>query len=203
MPLTDTGRNNVLTGGLATFTHLSLHVGDPGTAGTNESTGGAPAYARKAVTWATAASGQRKNTAAITWDLPASTAFYIGFWTAITAGTFLGYAPIGGSPFGVGTAGTDDFITSRSHGLFDDERVLLMNVAAEVLPAGLAEGSTLYFVINATTDMFKVATTSGGTAVDITGAGDLILQKVVPEVFAAQGQVTVAINGLVLDANLV
>jgi len=54
-------------------------------------------------------------------------------------------------------------------------------------------------VVAATTDTFQVSLTSGGAAVDITGIGEMFHQKVVPEVFAAQGQITVAVGALVLD----
>jgi hypothetical protein len=65
----------------------------------------------------------------------------------------------------------------------------------------LTEG-TVYFVLASglTADVFKVATTSGGSAVNITGQGELFFQKVIPEVFASQGQITVATSALVLDA---
>jgi hypothetical protein len=75
---------------------------------------------------------------------------------------------------------------------------MLFNVFAESLPTGLTEG-TVYFVVGATTDTFQVSATSGGSAVNITAIGDLFHQKVVPEVFGGQGQITVAIGALVLD----
>jgi hypothetical protein len=79
--------------------------------------------------------------------------------------------------------------------------VILYNVFSETLPTGVTEG-TVYFVVNSTTDSFKVSTTSGGAAVDITGVGggEGYWQRVVPEVFASQGQITVAAGALVLDA---
>jgi hypothetical protein len=73
----------------AAATYASIHTADPGTTGTSEVTGGAPAYARKALTWA-AGSVDGVVTASCTFDVPASTTVaYAGLFTAVTAGTFL------------------------------------------------------------------------------------------------------------------
>jgi hypothetical protein len=183
---------------------------DPGT-GTDftgtEATGGSPAYARQGVTWAAAASGQKANSGAITFDVPAGTYGFIGLFNAVSGNTnnYLGYAPINGTVKGFGevdsTGVTNDTITSSGHGLTTDDRVQVFNVFAESIPTGLTEG-TLYFVLASglTADVFKVATTSGGSAINITAQGELFFQKVIPEVFAAQGQITIAASALVLDA---
>lgn len=69
-------------------THASLHSADPGTTGTNEISGGSPAYARKSLTW-TAGSSDGVVTASCTFDVPASTAItHAGIWSAVTSGTF-------------------------------------------------------------------------------------------------------------------
>jgi hypothetical protein len=79
-----------------TYGFASAHSADPGATGTlNELTGGSPAYARKAVTWATATSATPsvKALAATfpTFDVPpGSTVAYIGFWTLGTGGTYGG-----------------------------------------------------------------------------------------------------------------
>jgi len=184
---------------------------DPGT-GVNftgtEATGGSPAYARQAVVWGAAASGAKANTGALTFDVPAGTYGFFGFFNASTGNTtnFEGYAPFGGSVKGFATVDAADVtanaITCSAHGYVNTDRVMTFNVFAETLPAGLTEG-TLYFVVGATTDTFQVSLTSGGAAVDITGIGEMFHQKVIPEVFAAQGQITVAIGALVLDINAI
>jgi hypothetical protein len=186
---------------------------DPGT-GTNfagtEATGGSPAYARQAVTFGAAASGQKSNSGALTIDVPAGTYGFLLFFNTVTGNTnvYLGYAPINGSVKGFGTVDstgvTNDTITSSGHGLTTDDRVQLFNVFAETIPAGLTEG-TVYFVLASglTSDVFKVATTSGGSAINITGQGELYFQRVIPETFAAQGQITVAVGALVLDGTTI
>jgi hypothetical protein len=126
--------------------------------------------------------------------------------TTANTGNYLGYAPINGSTRGYGvvpdaTAVTANLIYSGAHGLTAGNQVRVYNVFAESLPTGLTEG-TRYFVIatGLTTDAFSISTTLGGSAVDITAVGDLFFQRVIPEVFAAQGQITLAATALVLDA---
>lgn len=192
------------------ITHIGVHtLTDPGTgttANAGEATGGSPAYARVAVVWGGAATGQKSNTGALTIDVPAGTYGFLTFWNALTGNTtnYRGYAPLNGTPrgfFSVDTTLTNDQLLSVGHGLADGDRVMLFNVFAETLPTGVAEG-TIYFVVNSATNTFKVSATSGGAAVDITavGGGEGFFQRVVPETFGAQGQITVAVAALVLDA---
>lgn len=206
MPLNDNGRNACLTGGLGNAaTHISVHSGIPSDAGSLELTGGT--YARVAVAWAAAASGKRDNSGALTHEIPASsTAAAYGLWSALTAGTFYGWLPRNGSLadakmgfFSTDPTLTNDAVLSAAHGLANTNRVALFNVFAESLPAGLAEG-TLYYVVSAATDSFKVSLTEGGAAVDITGLGEGFFMRLTPEVFASAGQLTTAIGALVLDA---
>lgn len=72
-----------------------LHTGDPGAAGTSNA---ATSTTRKQVTWASAASQVLASSAALTWsggDLTATeTISHLSFWTASTAGTFLGSAAL-------------------------------------------------------------------------------------------------------------
>lgn len=213
MPFNVTAQNAMLDAldeSATQITHVGIHqLGDPGT-GVNatgtEANGGSPAYARVAVTWGAASSGTKSNTGALTFDVPAGTYGFFTYWNASSGNTnnFRGYAPFGGSVKGFGevdsTGVTNDTITSSGHGLTTDDRVMVFNVFSESLPTGLTEG-TIYFVLASglTTDVFKVATTSGGSAINITGQGELFFQKVVPEVFGAQGQITAAVGALVLD----
>lgn len=101
MPLSTAGKNlalNALKGTNPTtpITHASLHTASPGDTGANEVTGGSPAYARKAIAFNAASSGAMDDsTNGAVFDVPASTTVtHCGFWSASTAGTFLGYADI-------------------------------------------------------------------------------------------------------------
>lgn len=216
MPFNDIAKNTALDGLDESIAAGIKFVGvftaaDPGTGATftgTEATGGSPAYARQAVTFGAAASGQKSNSGAITIDVPAGTYGFIGLFNTLTgnvSGNYQGYAPLNGSVKGFAevdsTGVTNDTITSSGHGVTTDDRVQFFNVFAETIPAGVTEG-TLYFVLatGLTTDVFKIATTSGGTAINITGQGEMFFQKVIPEVFASQGQITIAAGALVLDA---
>ena len=192
--------------------YIGIHLssGDPGT-GTNatgtEASGGSPAYARQAVTFGSAASGQKSNTGALTFDVAAGTYAYFSMFDHITAntGNYKGYIPFGGATTIKGFAASDvianDKFFSAGHGLVNTNQIIAYNVFAESLPTGtgLTEGALL-FVVGATTDTFQLALTSGGAAIDVTAPGEFYFQRVVPETFAAQGQITVAVGALVLDA---
>jgi hypothetical protein len=192
MPLSDNGKNNALDN--IGITHLSLHTGIPSQAGSNEVSGGSPAYARKAVTFNSASGGTKdKNATDPVFDVPSSTdVFYVGYWDALTAGNFLGYGPLnGGTVRGFGTAAnTGDVITSYAHGLSDDDRVVLYAVNGGSLPTGYS-ATTIYYVVNSATDTFQVSTTQGGSVVTISADGELAFQKVTPQNFSVQGTVTI------------
>jgi hypothetical protein len=213
MPFNPTGLNATLSGGLG---NLISHVGlqtlvDPTTTLTavGEATGGAPAYARLAVAWAAPAAGARSNSGALAFNAPAGSYGFVSFWNALTgnAGTqYLGYAHLNNTRRGFFTCDATDVtantITSAAHGLANTNRVMVYNVFAEALPAGMTEG-TIYFVVGATTDTFQLSLTSGGAAVDITGIGEGVFFDLVPETFAVDGTLSIAIGALVLDAVVV
>ncbi|MDP9144092.1 MAG: hypothetical protein M3N43_05265 [Actinomycetota bacterium] len=194
-------------------THIGIHqLTDPGTstnANSGEATGGSPAYARQAVTWASASGRVKGNSGTLTFDVPAGTYGFFTLWNASSgnSGNYRGHIPFGGSNalrgfFSVDSTLANDQLLSKSHGLADGDRVLLYNVFSEALPTGLTEGSA-YYVVSSTSDTFKVSTTLGGSAVDITGVGggEGYWQRVVPESFGAQGQITVAVSALALDGS--
>lgn len=91
MGLSNSGRNVGLDAIGDVGLYVSLHTGDPGTDGSNEVSGGSPAYARKQVTWADASSGSMALSSSVTFDVPGSTTVkYYGVWSAATSGTFYG-----------------------------------------------------------------------------------------------------------------
>jgi hypothetical protein len=207
MPFSNAAKNLMLdhlcaaTAGAGQITHVSLHDGDPGDTGANEISGGS--YARKAIAHGTGASGgsiSHDGTDPVI-DVPAAkTILYVGFWSAITTGTFYGYAPInGGAVDGVGQGlNTGDIIEAPAHGLSDDDRVYFQAPVGGTLPTGIAAG-TLYHVISGTTDTFQVSATQGGGAVVITVDGQVYFQKVIPEVFAGAGTYTLDQSTLKLE----
>jgi len=89
--LNDTGYGVMLDAFAGVAIYASLHIDDPGTAGTAEVTGGAPAYARESISWAAAASAALTTDAQIVFDVPAGTTItHLGYWSAVSSGTFYG-----------------------------------------------------------------------------------------------------------------
>ena len=179
------------------ITHVSLHTAFS-TTGANEVTGGSPAYARKSATYAAASGGTKASSNAPVFDVPASTTVrFIGWWTAITAGTFLGMIANGGTEFEFYADLTAETIKRAAHGLVTNDKIVFTGGTP---PGGLTEG-TVYFVITATTDDFQVAATQGGAAINLTSqAGDgVVCSKIIEEVFAAQGTHTVNTQSLGLN----
>lgn len=84
-----TMRNLLATAYKTNAPYGALFTSDPGTAdaATGEVTGGAPAYARKALSWGTAASSA-VTSSATTFDVPSGTTVtYFGVTASSTAGT--------------------------------------------------------------------------------------------------------------------
>jgi hypothetical protein len=139
-------------------------------------------YARAAITFGSPATTspaggrQRANSSACTGgqktDAGSVNAIGWGIYSASTAGTLKWIGLLDSDVPIVGTADTGDLITAPAHGLSTDQRVFVLAAPGAVLPAGLAE-NTAYFVLASglTTDAFKLSTTSGGSAVDVTASG--------------------------------
>lgn len=182
----------------------SLHTAYS-TTGTNEVTGGSPAYARVALTWSAAASGETHLVATLpSWNVPTGTtvAFW-GGWDASTAGNFLFMQPLGAQtlkPAMVETATdiTNNDIFCDSHGYVADNRVIFWSSSGLALPTGLTTG-TIYWVISTglATDSFRVSTTQGGSAVDITDPSTLtpfgfFVQRCIPQTTVTQDVISLA-----------
>lgn len=85
----------------APITHVSLHTNDPGDNGANEVAGGAPAYARRPIAFNAPAAGSMDDSSnGIAFDVPAGTTVrFVGYWSALAAGTYLGSSPITNETF--------------------------------------------------------------------------------------------------------
>lgn len=174
-------KDNMLNG--QPFTQASLHTAFPGATGANEVSGGAPAYARKNITMAASSGGQRTQSASVTFDVPVSTVRWVGFWNAAA---FVGTAPNGGqTPKNFMAVASSDTIYSTAHGWADTQKITFFQGTP---PAPLVEG-TVYFVRDSLTDSFKVATTSGGPAIDLTASASFgcVVCAITEDVYAAQG----------------
>jgi hypothetical protein len=90
--LVNNGKHVALDGLAAVAVFASLHTATPDASGSNEVTGGSPAYVRKAITWAAASGGAKAISNAPVLDVPAGTTVaHVGLWSASSAGTFYGY----------------------------------------------------------------------------------------------------------------
>jgi hypothetical protein len=79
----------------------SLHTANPDPSGGSEVTGGSPAYARKNITWSAASGGVLNSSNAPVFDVPAATTVtHVGFWSAVTSGTYFGMASVTSETFG-------------------------------------------------------------------------------------------------------
>ncbi|MCK9921597.1 hypothetical protein MXD61_06790 [Frankia sp. AgPm24] len=181
----DAAKNTALTALVGLGAYASLHSAYSAT-GTNELTGGSPAYARQAIAWDAASGGVVSLTGTESFNVPAgATVAWLGLWSAVTTGTFYGMIPNGGfapKPF---VGATSDTLTAPGHGLSNGQRVVVL-AAGSTLPTGLTEG-TIYWVISVSGDAFSLSTTQGGSAVDLTAAGSGIVQRIAPEAYELQG----------------
>lgn len=188
--LTDTTVNAMLDAVVMDL--CSLHTAYSAVGG-NEVTGGSPAYAKKAITMAAAASRARAASTTPVFDVPSGTTVrWIGLWT--NAGTvFRGMFANGGTEKGFQVDLTNNKILLEGHGFADGDKVVFYG---GTVPTGLVEG-TVYFVVGSTLadpDTFQVAATAGGAAIDITAqpAAQCKVSKIVEETFGAQGTFTVS-----------
>lgn len=118
MPLNNTAKDAMNDELASLVGYLSLHDDDPSTNGANEVSGGSPAYARKAATWAASSGGVVALDDPVgPFDVPASTTVkHVGFWSAATDGTFYGSAPVVEETFAAQGQFT---ITAGTHTLSD------------------------------------------------------------------------------------
>jgi hypothetical protein len=93
MPMNDAYLNVMAAAGKAAATHVAIHTAVPDlNTGTNQST--AP---RKPAAWGTVAQGDFSNAGIqFTGGTPNGPATHVGFWSALTGGTFYGYAVLTG-----------------------------------------------------------------------------------------------------------
>ena len=174
-----TSKNAWLNG--QAFDFASLHTSFPGTTGINEVSGGVPAYARKAIVMNTASGGSRLLNAGVTFDVPASTIRWIGFWYL---GVFVGCCANGGAtPKNFVALPSTDTVYSPGHGWVDGQKIAFFGIP----PTGLTEGTT-YFTVSTTADSFKVAATLAGAAIDLTAVASFgcVVVAITEQVFAGQ-----------------
>lgn len=123
-----------------------------------------------------------------------------GLYTASTAGTLRGIAFLDADPPIEGVGNVDDTITAYAHGLSADQRVFVLASPGALLPAGLAENTAYYVLASGlTADVFKLSTTSGGAAVNITAGGAAQFMPYTPVTVATNATPEFAIGALVIQ----
>ena len=94
-----------------------------------------------------------------------------GFAIRDQLGNGLYRGTLGGTKQSLSADASTDVLTAASHGFAEGDPVVLEELrSGAALPTGLSEG-VVYFVRDKTTHTFKLAATSGGAAIDVTGAG--------------------------------
>lgn len=200
MPFSTTALNQMLdslNGGSPStiIQYASLHTAYSAT-GTNELTGGAPAYARQQIgaagaNWNAASGGSKAtNATTYTFNVPASTTVaFVGLWSAVTTGVFAGMGANGGlTQFAfTATLASPGSFTAPGSAYSVNDTVVLFPGAGATLPTGVTAG-TVYYVGTVTGAVFTLSTTlANANPVNTSTVGAGIVQKVVTETFNAQG----------------
>lgn len=123
-----------------------------------------------------------------------------GIYSAATGGTLqmIGFLDTDPPIFGEGD--TTDLISAASHGLQTDQRVFVLAAPGAVIPTGLSE-NVAYFVLASglTANAFKLSTSSGGSAVDITAQGAALFMPYKAVTVAGGATPSVAIGAVVVQ----
>lgn len=183
--------------------YASLHSAYS-TTGANELTGGSPAYARQAVTWAASSGGppatKASSAVAGAFNVPvASTVAFIGLWSASTSGTFAGMGPNdAGTPYAfTATLASPGVFTAPGSAYSNSNTVVVFPAIGATLPTGVTAGS-VYYIVSASGSTFELATSSGGSAINLSAAGAGLVVAITLETFGAQGTYTLSSETLSL-----
>lgn len=146
---------------------------------------------------------QKANDAAVTFPQNTGASedeIAYGIYDAATAGNLVAIGFLDADPPIVGVGNVDDTIDAYAHGLSTDQRVFVLAAPGALLPAGLAE-NTAYFVLASglTADVFKLSTTSGGAAVNITVGGASLFMPYTAVTVATNATPEFAIGALVIQ----
>jgi hypothetical protein len=148
-------------------------------------------YARVAITFGAPGAGQGgrqiSNSAKVTFgkktDAGSQTFIGIGIYDAAAAGNLLGVIPLDGADqmFFVADDTAGDTLRCAAHGMVADQRARFEPMPGGALPTGLSSDTTYWVIAGGlTADAFKVSTTQGGAAVDITAVGRGVVKRLTP-----------------------
>jgi len=100
----------------------------------------------------------------------------VGWATFDGGGTIRWAQDAGDLPVAASVAASDDTFTRASHGFSDNQFMRVFALEGLALPGGVSEDTT-YHVINATTDTWQLSTSSGGSPINITSDGCLMVRQ--------------------------
>jgi hypothetical protein len=206
---TTAGRDALLAGTYAP-THVSLIKAITDWRASTVTEAAFTGYARAAVTFGAAADTspiggrQRANTGALSFGTSSSAnedQIAYGVHSASSGGTLYSIGLLDTDSPVIGTAETTaEDITAPAHGFSTDQRVFVLAAPGAPIPTGLSE-NTAYFVLAAglTTDVFRLSTTSGGSAVNITARGAAMFCPYTPRTVANGATPQLAIGAVVVQ----
>ena len=191
VPLSTADINALLSTWASNALYVSAHSAYSAS-GANELSGGS--YARVAVTWASPAGGSiALSGTPYSINAPASsTAAFVGFWSALSGGTFQGMFPGGNATaYTFAAPASTDTLLAPGSSYAANQPVVVFPTAGSTLPAGLTAG-VIYYAVSVSGDSFELSTTSGGGAINLTADGSGIVQAIVTDVFGSAGTYSVA-----------
>lgn len=169
----DTGGGTEVSGG--SYARVALNPSNTNWTSTQGGTSGA----------STGTSGITTNAIAVTFPAPSAnwgTVVAVGIFDATTSGNLKSweFLTTANSKFLFTAVASTDTFFAPGHNFANGEQVACRPKANSALPTGITANS-LYYVISVSGASFALATTAGGTAINITtdGAGEVI--KVVPQ----------------------
>jgi hypothetical protein len=193
MPLSTASANALLDSwGTNNAKFISLHSAYSAS-GANEISGGSPAYARLTASWASASSNSKALSGTpYNFNVPACTVAWLGFWSLVSGGTFAGMIPAGNAQaFAFSAPSSSSTLLAPGSSYAATQQVVAFPTGGSTMPTGLTAG-TVYFVSAPSSDSFKLAATSGGTAINLSADGSGYAQAITPELFAGQGVFTLS-----------
>ena len=168
---------------------MKLHTAYPGLTGANEVSGGAPAYTSKSVLYGLSTAGEARNliSGSVVFDVPACTVRWVTLWEGAN---MLFVSPNGGAPREFSADVSTNVLTVPAHGWLDGDPIVFY---MSTPPSGLTAG-TVYYVIDAAPDTFKVAASPGGSEINLSSqaADDCVVSKITETVYASQDTHTIS-----------
>lgn len=187
-----------------TSVYVGLYTAAPNAGGGgSEVSGGSYARVQNDGTsdWTTPASGSTNNSVAI--NFPTATGNWgtvnsFGIFDASSSGNLLFWSFLVSSPYLFTGLSSTSINTAPGSAFSNGDTVI---VEGNALPTGYT-ADTIYYVVSASSDTFKLSATSGGSAITITGDGAGNVFPVAPKTVNSGDSASFAISALVVNFTL-